>query len=86
MVNDSTSKGLADVVVSKTKITSIDGKTGKLFHCGYEISDLAKNSNFEELSYLLYHGDLPSSSDLSTHKNLIYSNRNVSDKIINLIK
>ena len=47
MVNDSTSKGLADVVVSKTKITSIDGKTGKLFHCGYEISDLAKNSNLK---------------------------------------
>ena len=47
MANDSASKGLADVVVSKTKITSIDGQSGKLFHCGYEISDLAKNSNFE---------------------------------------
>ena len=80
------SKGLADVVVSTTKITSIDGQTGKLFHCGYEISDLAKNSNFEELSYLLFHGDLPSNSDLSSHKNLIYSNRQVSDKITILIK
>ena len=47
MANDSASKGLADVVVSKTKITSIDGQSGKLFHRGYEISDLAKNSNFE---------------------------------------
>ena len=86
MANDSASKGLADVVVSKTKITSIDGQSGKLFHRGYEISDLAKNSNFEELSYLLFHGDLPSNSDLSSHKNLIYSNRHVSDKITDLIK
>ena len=86
MSNDSKSKGLADVVVSKTKITSIDGKLGNLFHCGYEISDLAKNSTFEELTYLLFHGDLPTRSELSTHENLIYSNRNVSDEIISLIK
>ena len=86
MSSEIDSKGLADVVVSKTKITSIDGQAGRLFHCGYEISDLAKNSNFEELSYLLFHGDLPSNSDLSSHKNLIYSNRQVSDKIINFVK
>ena len=60
---NSNPKGLADVVVSDTHITSNDGLTGKLYYRGYEISDLAKNSNFEELSYLLFHGDRPSSSD-----------------------
>ena len=86
MVDEQATKGLADVVVSQTKITSIDGELGKLFHCGYEISDLATNSTFEELTYLLFYGDLPNQSEFSEHKNLIYSNREVDDKIINLIK
>ena len=86
MVNDQPTKGLADVVVSQTKITSINGELGKLFHCGYEISDLAENSTFEELTYLLFYGNLPNQSEFSEHKNLIYSNREVDDKIINLIR
>ena len=86
MVDDQPPKGLADVVVSQTKITSINGELGKLFHCGYEISDLAANSTFEELTYLLFYGNLPNQSEFSEHRNLIYSNREVDDKIINLIK
>ena len=68
MVDDQPPKGLADVVVSQTKITSINGELGKLFHCGYEISDLAANSTFEELTYLLFYGNLPNQSEFSEHR------------------
>lgn len=83
--SNSSPKGLADVVISDTKITSIDGKSGKLFHYGYEISDLAHHSNFEEVTYLLFYGNLPNQSQLEQHKNLIYSYRNVPEQVINLI-
>ena len=83
---NSNPKGLADVVVSDTHITSIDGLTGKLYYRGYEISDLAKNSSFEETSYLLFYGELPSSSQLNQYSNLIYSNRSLSENIVSLIK
>ena len=86
MTSNSNSKGLADVVVSDTHITSIDGLTGKLYYRGYEISDLAHNSSFEETSYLLFYGELPSSSQLNQYSNLVYSNRSISENIVSLIK
>ena len=86
MTSNSNSKGLADVVVSDTHITSIDGLTGKLYYRGYEISDLAHNSSFEETSYLLFYGELPSSSQLNQYSNLVYSNRPISENIVSLIK
>ena len=86
MTSNSNPKGLADVVVSDTHITSIDGLTGKLYYRGYEISDLAHNSSFEETSYLLFYGELPSSSQLNQYSNLVYSNRPISENIVSLIK
>ena len=85
MTSNSNPKGLADVVVSDTHITSIDGLTGKLYYRGYEISDLAHNSSFEETSYLLFYGELPSSSQLNQYSNLVYSNRPISENIVSLI-
>ncbi len=43
----------------ESKITYIDGEKGILMHRGYRIEDLAENSDFMEVSYLLLYGDLP---------------------------
>src|SRR2546430_2669926 len=51
--------GLQDVVVATSQICSIDGQRGKLSYWGYDIHDLAANSTFEEVVYLLWHGRLP---------------------------
>jgi citrate synthase len=40
-------------------ITYIDGDKGELLHRGYAIDDLAEQSDFMEVCYLLLHGDLP---------------------------
>ncbi|MBT7293032.1 MAG: citrate (Si)-synthase [Rhodospirillaceae bacterium] len=44
----------------ESKITYIDGDEGILLHRGYPISELAENSDFLEVSYLLLYGELPS--------------------------
>ncbi len=43
----------------ESKITYIDGDQGVLMHRGYAIEDLAENSDFMEVSYLLLNGELP---------------------------
>ena len=49
----------------ESKITFIDGDKGILLHRGYPIADLAKNSNFLEVAYLLLYGELPTASEFS---------------------
>ncbi len=53
------SEGLAGVVVADTNMSFIDGEKGILKYCGYAIEDLAANSSFEEIVYLLYRRELP---------------------------
>ncbi len=51
--------GLENVTVTSSSICSIDGQQGVLLYRGYDIHDLAPNSTFEEVLYLLWHGELP---------------------------
>jgi citrate synthase len=46
----------------ESKITFIDGDKGVLLHRGYPIEQLAENSDFMEVSYLLLHGELPTAA------------------------
>jgi len=53
------SQGLEGVVVLESKICFVDGLEGRLLYEGYNIHDLAEHATFEEVAYLLWHGDLP---------------------------
>ena len=57
-------KGLREIVAARTKISDIDGEKGRLWYAGYDIADLAKHASFEEVIYLLHHGDLPTRAQL----------------------
>ena len=50
----------------KSAITFIDGEKGILRYRGYDIADLAENSNFLEVSWLLLHGELPTRAELES--------------------
>ncbi len=49
---------------TESKITYIDGDQGILRHRGYDIADLAENATFNEVSYLLIKGHLPTQDEL----------------------
>src|SRR5262245_44570360 len=51
--------GLEDVIAARSSITSIDGAAGRLQYRGYEIGDLAAQATFEEVTHLLWFGELP---------------------------
>lgn len=57
-------EGLQDIIVAESSICYIDGKRGQLIYRGYDIDDLAENSTFEEVAYLLWNGELPTRSQL----------------------
>lgn len=52
-------RGLEGVIAAETSIGYVDGTEGRLVYRGYDISTLVEQSNFEEVSYLLLYGDLP---------------------------
>src|SRR5437660_5622156 len=58
------SEGLEGVVVSESRICFVDGIEGRLLYQGYDIHDLAQRATFEEVAYLLWHGDLPTRAQL----------------------
>ncbi|HZG41682.1 MAG TPA: citrate/2-methylcitrate synthase, partial [Longimicrobium sp.] len=57
-------KGLEGVVVAQSRLSDINGEVGELIYAGYDIDDLARNSTFEEVCYLLWNGELPSQQQL----------------------
>ena len=59
--------GFMSTASCKSAITYIDGENGVLLYRGYPIEQLAKNSSFLEVSYLLMNGELPSAVDLLSY-------------------
>jgi len=56
--------GYANTGACESAITYIDGEKGILRYRGYPIEELAENSRFTEVAYLLLHGNLPTSDQL----------------------
>ena len=54
--------GFTSTASCESKITFIDGDAGILLHRGYPINELAEQSSFLEVCYLLLHGELPNAA------------------------
>src|ERR1700677_1088312 len=58
-------KGLAGVVVDTTAISKVVPETNSLTYRGYAVQDLAAHCSFEQVAYLLWHGELPNDQQLA---------------------
>ena len=63
-----TQAGLEGIVAAESDICFIDGDAGILSYQGFNIHTLADHATFEEVIYLLWHGDLPQQPDLDALK------------------
>ncbi|MDR5901052.1 MULTISPECIES: citrate synthase [Halomonas] len=70
----------------QSAITYIDGGKGVLLHRGYPIDQLAKQSNFVELCYLLLFGELPDDDKYADFESRVRNHTMVHDQIINFFK
>jgi citrate synthase len=57
--------GYTSTASCESKITFIDGDKGILLHRGYPIDQLAEQSSFLEVCYLLLHGELPTAKEFT---------------------
>jgi citrate synthase len=64
-VNCTVGPGLEGAIACETKIGYVNGTRGALIYRGYDIFDLCAEASYEEVSYLLLHGNLPTVGDLA---------------------
>ena len=64
-------QGFVNTSSTRSAITYIDGDAGILRYRGYDIQDLAKNSTYLEVAWLLIYGELPSASELAEFEDKI---------------
>jgi 2-methylcitrate synthase len=78
----SNTAGLEDIVATQSSICDLDGKLGKLTYYGIDIHDLAKNSSFEETTYLLWHGVLPTRAQLEETQEQLQTDRALPERTL----
>ncbi|HEU0077759.1 MAG TPA: citrate/2-methylcitrate synthase, partial [Longimicrobiaceae bacterium] len=78
--------GLEGVVVAETKLSHIDGAQGELVYAGYDIDDLARNTTFEEVCYLLWNGELPNREQLDGLKRQLAAEATVSPELLDMLR
>jgi len=70
----------------ESDITYIDGEQGVLMYRGYPVEQLAKQSSFLEVSYLLLHGELPTTDELQAFENTIRTHTMLNEGMLNFFK
>jgi citrate synthase len=78
-------EGLEDVVAADSSICFIDGERGVLSYRGIDIHELADNSTFEEVCFLLWEGRLPRREELGEVRRTIGTERTLPPEILQLL-
>ena len=79
-------KGLEGIVAANSGICFIDGEAGVLAYRGIDIHELAERSNFEETTYLLWNGRLPTELELREFSSQLALAREVDQRIVEMLK
>jgi citrate synthase len=74
-------EGFASTASCESKITYIDGAAGVLLHRGYPIDELANNSDYLEVCYLLLNGELPNAEQKAKFDSVVSRHTMVSENI-----
>lgn len=81
-----TSAGLEGVVAATTALSEVDGERGELVIGGFPVGELAGNATFEETTWLLWHGDVPSRRALEEFRAQLATERALPDSTMALLR
>ena len=73
--------GYTSTCSTESQITFIDGQKGQLLHRGYPIEQLADNSTFLEVAYLMIHGELPNKTQHANFTQTITNHTMLHDQV-----
>ena len=79
-------KGLANTVAADTRLSFIDGAKGVLEYVGYDIDSLARNTTFEEVTWLLWEGSLPTSAQLESLERELRDEYSIDPRVLDLLR
>ena len=78
-------RGLEGIYFDRSQIARIDGEHGILEYRGYSIHDLAEHATFEQVAYLLIHGELPTAEAAGAFSAALAQARNVPAPVLALM-
>jgi len=78
--------GFTSTAACESAITYIDGDKGELLHRGYPIDQLAKESTYLEVCYLLLYGELPTASQLADFTSRVTRHTMVHEQMHNFFR
>ncbi len=79
-------RGLEGIVATTSSICFIDGEAGVLSYRGIDIHELASRSTFEETTFLLWHGHLPTATELDQFTRNLANARQLPPQILDLLR
>lgn len=77
------SPGLEGVVAGETAISTV---SGGLSYRGYPVGQLVERATFEEVAYLLLHGELPTPGQLDAFRARVAAARSIPEPILALFR
>jgi len=86
MTEQQIAKGLAGVYADYTRISTVVDETNSLTYYGYPVQELAEFCRFEEVAYLLWHGELPSAEQLKAFEQEERGQRQISPKLLAVLR
>ncbi|HLT57536.1 MAG TPA: citrate synthase [Limnochordales bacterium] len=78
--------GLEDIVALRSEICFIDGQRRRLVYRGYDIGEFIGKATFEEVVYLLWHGQLPTQDQLSAFRRQIADAQDLPRELVDLLR
>ena len=78
-------KGLEGIVANSTALSDVRGEEGILIYAGYNINELAGKVSYEEVVYLLWHGELPNKVQLEALHHELGSQRELPQGVLDFI-
>jgi citrate synthase len=85
-MNSAYKDGLEDVIAARSAICAIDGAAGRLYYRGYEIGDLAGSVPFEDVTFLLWRGELPTAQEAAEFRGRQHAERGLPAPIADLLR
>ena len=86
MADEAWKAGLEDVVAARSGVCTIDGAAGKRYYRGYEIGELAGAIPFEDVTALLWKGELPSPAEAKAFRTRLAETRALPAPIVALLR
>ena len=80
------SVALSGVTAGDTALSTVGRSGNDLHYRGYDIHDLAKNCEFEEVAYLILYGTLPSRAQLTEYKNRLAKLRDLPAEVKTILE